>query len=91
MLFGERSDTALPHVFMKHTPPHTHKHTHIKAIIHSYKARNRYASLLRCLNTALIYELAVMCEVKYKDVDADGGSWWAGAMGRGWGAGWAGR
>lgn len=42
-------------------------HTHKAAIIHSYRARNRHVSLLRCLNTTLMYELAVMCEVKYKD------------------------
>lgn len=37
------------------------------AILNSYLGRNRHASLLCCLNTALIYELAVMFEVKYKD------------------------
>lgn len=56
------------HHFEQHASlTHRHTHTHTGAIIYSYWARNRHASLLCCLNKTLIYELAVMCEVKYKD------------------------
>lgn len=49
-------------------------------ILHPIWGRNRHASLLCCLNSALIDELAVMFEVKYKDSLC----WWAigGQVGR---------